>query len=523
MRCIFRGQNVSILHLRGPSDPWDPPITTFADAGGSLRTAPKMSLRNSCATYQNDLDTKMAGSLSMNNRKHDSNSVSLFVASGVNHPVNVNSANRELSPVRWCDREVDGVYLGRSGWVQVQQRSLDDSKNCKPIAATLPNRIKLSQYHYNSEPGEHTGDVRKDRPRPDYLPLPLDGSRARVSQKTPSPLLQEYDSLSPPSTTPIISPPPAFQDQGLDSNYKTRNLSGKPPFLARSKAIVDCESPPDSTPNKWNSWRLKKLTPSPASSQQHILLNSQTKSLEDNVPYGTRRNQFQRFAESSTSSSSSSFGFRSLDGSVGRNPALPRLNKADSSVDCDEEEGGDDYHRSRARMISPPPDSYQNGERVSPNAFRRRGSQRGPRTPSSEINGKKQRSSSSSDSCSSCERKSPSTNYRRLTHRQSRGDIQSNPWDVRNSRVRRSRSLQLPEKRSSSVPGAATPSSSRSSKEYLSPDYPLYSNFKNGGTNSNHSGSYRVVVKVNGEAINMPDRPRRFSQSKYSLKDVRTP
>lgn len=534
---------MSILHLRGgPPESWDPPITTFADAGGSLRTAPKMSsLRGGSGTIPSlkfssegtprqkslsNVTNHVSGTLPSNYRRRESNSsgaVSLLIASGIGSSATLSGSTRELSPVRWCDREVDGVYLGKSGWVQVQQRSLDENRRSvitnkmvvtNSVTSTLPTRIKLADYHCsNSEPG-HFPEGRKDRPRPDYLPLPLEMPRNRKNDESPWPLAQEYDPISPPPITPIISPPPAFQDPGSAGKFqmppRPRTLSGKPPFLPRSKAVVDCESPPKSPPaGNWPSTlsnRFRRLTPSPVSA----------KSLEDG---GVKRTQFQRYNESSSSSSSASFGFRSLDNTVGRSSAMPRVNETDSSIEGYDDDGDDEDHRSRVRIKSPPPDGFLD-ERVSPNNLRHRNSQRshtGRRTPCSETNGVKKFNvrTSSSDSSSSCERKSPNATYRRFNQRQN----QSNAWESRNSRVRRSRSLQLPEKRSPIAPTVVTPSSSGGSREHLSPDYPFY---KNGVASPQYPqqspGQHRVVLKVNGEAVSTLDRQRRHLPSTLKQK-----
>lgn len=160
---------------------------------------------------------------------------------------------RELSPVRWCGSEDAGVYLGRSGWVQVQQHSLDEQRRaCRaanpsavPVreSRTIQNiRVRLADCHSTSEPG---------RRRPDTLALPR-GQKAEMLT-TPSPLLPAYDPSSPPPITPIISPPPAFQDM--------EPARHKPPHLSRSVAAVDADSPPLSPIT-----RFRHRTPSPKSS-----------------------------------------------------------------------------------------------------------------------------------------------------------------------------------------------------------------------------------------------------------------
>lgn len=140
--------------------------------------------------------------------------------------------------------KVDGVYLGRSGWVQVQQRSLDDNRRAtylqKARTTSLqqqpapPRRttINLSDYRFNSEPGK--GD------RPAYLSLPV------RDIATPSPAPEEE--FSPPSVTPIISPPPAFQDHGSRLTKSRTFFGGKTPFLPRSNAIEDSDASPPITP-----------------------------------------------------------------------------------------------------------------------------------------------------------------------------------------------------------------------------------------------------------------------------------
>lgn len=273
------------------------------------------------------------------------------------------NCSRELSPVRWCDREVDGVYLGRSGWVQVQQRSLDESRctkyeNLVTSAATgtlpLPRRMmaKLADYHCNSEPGK----CPLDRMRPDFLELcnqeyndPIMTSACTSPHSIP-------ESFSPPSITPIISPPPAFQDavgkkSSSFSRHSGRGSYGKAPFLPRSNAIVDSDiiSPPPSPPPHQVNWSslpsASRKSSAPISSrskrqnssqqqqqQQQQYRMAQAKSLEDQS--SSRRTQFaQRYAESS-SSSSSSMGFRSLDSCQVTKPAMPSLTEnTDSSIE----------------------------------------------------------------------------------------------------------------------------------------------------------------------------------------------
>ena len=128
---------MSILHLRSTSEPWESVTTT-----PSYTSRP--SSRSSVVGHMSSIPTlqvKYAGSNTSQprnanytslppSRRRDAGTAALFIAGNmsVDRGTNNGSCSRELSPVRWCDREVDGVYLGRSGWVQVQQRSLDENR-----------------------------------------------------------------------------------------------------------------------------------------------------------------------------------------------------------------------------------------------------------------------------------------------------------------------------------------------------------------------------------------------------------
>lgn len=400
------------------------------------------------------------------------------------------SCSRELSPVHWCEHEVDGVYLGRSGWVQVQQRSLDDRRTnyANKIGnnvGTLPlaRRTKLADYHCSkSEPGKCPDFSRLESQRPDYLAL----HNRRGDYDPPSNCSSPHDipeSFSPPSLTPIISPPPAFQDVGKRSS--SRHMSNatypKAPFLPRSNAIVDSDiiSPPPSPPHSrnWSSLpssvsrksttlSANKLRKTPnIQSQQYRM--AQAKSLEDQS--SSRRSQFaQRYMESS-SSSSSSMGFRSLDSCMNRT-TMPRLaENTDSSVEGydDDEDDLSTISPTIVPLHSSNESIRANGERISPGSRQNRhyrGQQTLRRSPGSSESGKQIsfNSSSSSSSSTSSERQARSPNFRRTTtpRQQNTRNITSSP-DSLQSRVRRSRSLQLPEKKS---PNTSGPNDHRSVK-----------------------------------------------------------
>lgn len=400
----FRGPNVSVLHLRSTSEPWESGIPASGYRGGSLRVS------------------------------------------------------RELSPVRWCDREVDGVYLGRSGWVQVQQRSLDENRrtgnyvppsNSPAISRAPSPRIKMADYHCSkSEPGVL---------RPGYLPLPKE-------IVTPASLdLSREEPITPPPATPIISPPPAFQDadRRFNSVPRPRTATSKPPFLARSNAVEVSppSSPPPTAVPRTSSLLRSELKTSPLSGtigknrwpnrspistpQQHC------KSLEDPRESISRRTQFQKY--DSSSSSSSSFGFRSLDGNLVARPggiAMPRLSETDSSLG-----GYGDEEDNMSPSLNPASYSTAAILNTSPDATRqpRQHHRQARRSPGSDGSGKKLGSRSSSSSSSSGSR-SPfrrSTSHTTATNNNIiNSNNNNNNRNNHNSRVRRSRSLQLPERKS---------------------------------------------------------------------------
>ena len=396
------------------------------------------------------------------------------------------------------------MYLGKSGWVQVQQRSLDDRRtnyanNIGTSIGTLPparrTTVKLADYHCSkSEPGKCPDFSRLESQRPDFLAL-----HGR-DYDPPSNCSSPHDipeSFSPPSLTPIISPPPAFQDVGKrsSSRHNLHTNYTKAPFLPRSNAIVDSDiiSPPPSPPphRNWSSLpsaaSRKSTNPSVNKPRKALNANStqqmhqeqlhqkqlhqqqkyrmaQAKSLEDQS--SSRRTQFaQRYKESS-SSSSSSMGFRSLDSCMNRT-TMPRLaENTDSSV-----EGYDDGDEDELSLISPTivplhssTESIRaNGERVSPASRQNRhyrGQQSLRRSPGSSESGKQMSfnsPSSSSSTSSSTDRqgRSPTPNFRRSnTSRQQNSRTLTASPDSLQSRVRRSRSLQLPEKKS---PGSSGP------------------------------------------------------------------
>ncbi|KAJ3640655.1 hypothetical protein Zmor_027203 [Zophobas morio] len=346
-----RGPNVSVLHLRSTAEPWEPrtsSVYTTASRTYPTKTVPTLTKHQSLSGPY-----KWANSSNFHSVSEVNNSSELFVGGTV---------NRELSPVRWCDREVDGVYLGRSGWVQVQQRSLDENRRTTytPLQQSRRTGIKLADYHFNSEPGKAPEGLSLPEPkasdttaRPIHLTLQ---AREVERRKTPSP---QPETFSPPPVTPIISPPPAFQDKDKNkkpSLVKTRTFFGKTPFLPRSNAIDSDEITPPASPKtaKWKSMsmptQMRKISQPPQVVPQVVPELKgfgripQTKSLEDTT--ATRRSLFvQRHGESS-SSSSSSMGFRSLDSCVNR-PAMPRLSEnTDSSIDVYEDADEEDNNSS---------------------------------------------------------------------------------------------------------------------------------------------------------------------------------
>lgn len=406
--------------------------------------------------------------------------------------------SRELSPVRWCDQEVDGVYLGRSGWVQVQQRSLDENRRTSysssvstSTTSSLPQYrrpgIKLADYHCNSEPGKCSEINRSlELQRPAYLPLKKrDIEYASTTTPTSSQSIPE--SFSPPPITPIISPPPAFQDR---VHIKARAMYGKPPFLPRSDAIIDSDiiSPPATPPPPPINWttlpdtkqnpsisiaRKTKLISSPVSSGHAYRSHSripQTKSLEEATT--NRRSQFVQRYKDSSSSSSSSLGFRSLDSCVSR-PIMPRLAEHSASLDMFEDADEEDNNSSSLNLsnvssiiLNSSPDSIvernASCEKTSPSGrgarliHHRLQSRRSPATSEASKQVTCSSPSSSSSSSSGFPARSPSGSgaaFRRPVVTRQHTPARSNSAQDDQQRVRRSRSLQLPEKRS---PGSAT-------------------------------------------------------------------
>lgn len=393
------------------------------------------------------------------------------------------SCNRELSPVRWCDKEVDGVYLGRSGWVQVQQRSLDENRRNTYVSteSLQPSKrigIKLADYHCKSEPSKYA-DLRSslEAQRPIYLPL-----RSRdfeVPTKSPSPQ-NVPENFSPPSVTPIISPPPAFQDKNTSSSKstKSRTFFGKAPFLPRSNAIVVDDISPPTSPKKitWNSVPIRRVKPPAPSAEQMRSYPRipQTKSLEDTT--ANRRTQFlQKYGESS-SSSSSSMGFRSLDSYVPR-VAMPRLSEnTDSSLDVYEDADDEDNNSSSINISMIPK------EKTSPSGRTTRLPYRVPirKSPATSDTTKQVSCPSPTSSTSSSGNEFPSRSPSG-TLQQIRRSAPARPYQIQEDpslRVRRSRSLQLPDRK-------PPPNFGRSpTNQKVSPQHP---------------DAHRVVVKVGNE------------------------
>ncbi|KAG8036655.1 hypothetical protein G9C98_003977 [Cotesia typhae] len=465
------------------------------------------SSRNRCQETQSQRRREATNSLLSGGR---STSGELFVSG---------NCSRELSPVRWCDHDVDGVYLGRSGWVQVQQRSLDENRkikyesnpqakctgNSNGVTGTIPlprrATVKLIDYHCsNSEPGKRSDYLRShtlDSHRPDFLKLNSSEYEPPSGCASPHSI---PESFSPPSITPIISPPPAFQDALQKRGTRSSRFSttfGKTPFLPRSNAIVDSDlisPPPSPLLNKnWSSSipsSTKKLSnisnksrsrcqgPSQGSGNSIVVIQSKqdskqprlasAKSLEDQS--SARRSQFaQRYLESS-SSSSSSMGFRSLDSCVNRVTMPCLAENTDSSIEGYEDGDEDDNPDSLLNSAVSSPGtlldfSFEgmiiNHERLSPSGRQSRlgrSHQASRRSPGSSDGGKLSfdsgsSSSSSSNSTDRIERSPTPNSYKRSNqsrqqHQGYRGTLALSPDSLQASRVRRSKSLQLPEKRS---------------------------------------------------------------------------
>ncbi|XP_011308183.1 uncharacterized protein RhoGEF3 isoform X2 [Fopius arisanus] len=492
--------NISILHLRGASstDSWE--------ASKACRARPTAYNRTSSIPNAKRHEPSPKGSVTSivnisspaaprnhhcregNHRRRDASNSFFTGSSGTSGELFISGeCSRELSPVRWCDREVDGVYLGRSGWVQVQQRSLDENRKSNyeakhqnqitntSTSGTIPlsrRAVKLSDYHCtNSEPGkcpDYTRSLTLDStPRPDFLKLQSADYEPPSGGTSP----HSIESFSPPSVTPIISPPPAFQD--VAKKTRSRNTGyPKAPFLPRSNAIIDSDviSPPASPPPKnWGSQTRKvsgtPIKPRPRRQSQMASGNHQkslgqdkyrllsAKSLEDQST--TRRIQFaQRYRESS-SSSSSSMGFRSLDSFVSRS-TMPRLaENTDSSVEGYEDGDEDDNPDSSLNLgvKSPSPlDSSPDGKTISQERLGRKPLRKSPGSSDAGKLSFDSTSSSSSPSSSSTSGtgRSPNSFKRSGQNRGHQGfrNTLGSPDSLQTSRVRRSKSLQLPEKRS---------------------------------------------------------------------------
>ncbi|XP_014470070.1 PREDICTED: uncharacterized protein LOC106742017 isoform X2 [Dinoponera quadriceps] len=525
---VDRGPNMSILHLRNTADPWEvgsqgssysvssnkSQTGSRGKSGGSARgsynrgsSIPSLKRHDTSTSTTSTSGLKHRqdghGQIPGSRRREATNSF-LSGNSGTSGELFISgNCSRELSPVRWCDQEVDGVYLGRSGWVQVQQRSLDENRrsnydnlvNATTGTLPLPRRaaVKLADYHCNSEPGKCPLEFsRLDSQRPDFLALHNQDYDSITTSACTSPH-NIPESFSPPSVTPIISPPPAFQDQvgrKSSSRHSGRSSYGKAPFLPRSNAIVDSDiiSPPPSPPPHQVNWsslpsrknsasasaRSKRQNSSQQQQQQQYRM-AQAKSLEDQS--SSRRTQFaQRYIESS-SSSSSSMGFRSLDSCVTKSVMPSLAENTDSSVEGYDDGDEDDNPSSSLNLslvsssavaLNSSTESIRaNGERISPNRQGRihRSQQGLKRSPGSSESGKQMfNSPSSSSSSSSSEgrqgRSSTPNPFRRVNiprQHQSARTNQVSP-DSHQSRVRRSRSLQLPEKRS---PGAGATGAQR--------------------------------------------------------------
>ncbi|XP_066138350.1 uncharacterized protein RhoGEF3 isoform X1 [Euwallacea fornicatus] len=492
-----RGPNVSILHLRSTSEPWDrgPPVpycsaarSYFASSRSTTTTSSTPSTGPPLMKHQS-----LGSSTGSNPAYKWSNSPSFHSGSEVNSPgifTFSGSYNRELSPVRWCDREVDGVYLGKSGWVQVQQRSLDDNRKASysiNLAKSLQSRrtgVKLANYHFYSEPNKFSEysrttsvesqsstepriesklDSRNSVPRPTALQLQQNHTYDR-KYKTPSPL---PDPGSPPSVTPIISPPPAFQDK-TGSPAKSRSFFGKAPFLPRSKAIEDSDNSPPTSPIGGGKWvttapnapllgkpktTVIKTSPGIEKPPRAVKKVPQTKSLEDTT--ASRRMQF-KHQYGSSSSSSSSMGFRSLDSCLNRtNSIMPRLlENADSAGDVCGDADEEDNNSSSINMTINLNTNLLQAEvnrKLSPSGRTNRLThyRNQPRRSPAGSDTKPSPASSSSSSNEFLSRSPPTPQHPTVIRRnapRSQFPPPKPPQEDPLSRVRRSRSLQLPER-----------------------------------------------------------------------------
>ncbi|XP_060525179.1 uncharacterized protein LOC132701359 [Cylas formicarius] len=510
----------ALVHLRGNTEPWERRTSSTyqatarsyfsANRSSTAANVPPLTKHQSLGTAQSK---KWTNSPSFHSRSEASPGIFTFGNAAY---------NRELSPVRWCDREVDGVYLGRSGWVQVQQKSLDDNRR-NSYAANFPSwlqsrrtGVRLAHYHFDSEPVKYCsiGGIpktqqqqqprsssvehhhQKQETRPSCLVLQtrdLEQRTAKTPSPPPPPPLPPPPPDSPPSVTPIISPPPAFQDQkkGAKSPMKTsRTFFGKTPFLPRSDAIVDSDnSPPPSPPHvgKWKTTapplplRVPKLQKNAEKPPRMFKKMPQTtKSLEETT--ASRRMQFKLQYGGSSSSSSSSMGFRSLDSTFNRTGnVLSRLSEhtdssADICADADDEDNNSSsinvatVNRTKgqqdaaSRKLSP---SGRGGRSVGHHRSQAR------RSPAGSDTNKPSPGSSSSSSSNEFLPRSPTAPAQQQQQQQVRRNATSrtyqnvvrSPQEDPAQKVRRSRSLQLPEKK-------PPPSFDRRESQKVSPQHP---------------------------------------------------
>ncbi|XP_066585015.1 uncharacterized protein RhoGEF3 isoform X2 [Prorops nasuta] len=557
-----RGPNVSILHLRGASDPWEVGSQSSAYSIGSNKSQSSIrgktagnsrgsytrgssipslkrpeltstaSVTSSLRQHKQHKQQDSHGQVSSLRRRDTGNSSISGNGGTTGDRYARGSCNRDLSPVRWGDGEVLGVYLNRSGWVQVQQRSLDDRRtsnyepdvtNAPTTAGTLPLPrrvpVKLAEYHCsNSEPGNGPQDFsRLDGQRPDFLALRGQDYESMGGSHTYSYTKSRNipESFSPPSITPIISPPPAFQDdQGRKSlplrhtsrrDYskclmRTNAIDSDVTNLSSSPGQISWSSLPSSVRKSSNVIMNRQRRQALPNTQQQQYRAAQAKSVEDQS--SSRRTQFaQRHIESS-SSSSSSLGVRSLDSCVNRS-TMPKLTEnTDSSVEDNEDDHFgpstqlDMLSSSLLALHSSSESIRANGDKTSP-------SNRQSRHHRSQQGLRRSPGTSESGSSSSVERQSRSITPNSLRSNNPGKQYQNsrNSPDSLQSRVRRSRSLQLPEKRS---PGAAIPQALR--------DYPKDSN-----------ESHRSTVKHSGdrgnERFKLHQLPSRKAQSTDSTLD----
>ncbi|KAF7265628.1 hypothetical protein GWI33_020969 [Rhynchophorus ferrugineus] len=535
---LLRGSNISILHLRSTSEPWEKEtVPNYSSAARSYFASSRSTTAASAPSAAPPLTKHQSlGSSTSSSATHKwTTSPSFHSGSEVNSPgifTFSGSCNRELSPVRWCDREVDGVYLGKSGWVQVQQRSLDDNRRASysiNLAKSLQSNrtgIKLANYHFSSEPNksssfsrtssvdprlesrpEPRSDPQPDTHRPAYLVLQNREYDRKI--KTPSPL-PESGSFSPPSITPIISPPPAFQDK-TKSPVKSRAFFGKTPFLPRSNAIEDSDNSPPRSPPIVSQWKTTAPNAPTLPKPKPVIKTSpgiekppratkkvpQAKSLEETT--ASRRMQFKQ-KYGSSSSSSSSMGFRSLDSCLNRTSSvMPRLSEnTDSSIDVYEDADEEDNNSSSVNMsmVNTAALQAEYNRKLSPsgrpnrlthyrNQIRRSpaGSDTNKHSPTSS-------SSSSNEFLSRSPTNNPQQPIRRPAPVRPYQPVKS-PQDDATQRVRRSRSLQLPER---------TPPPSFERAQKVSPQHP---------------DQHRVVVKVTGNH-QMPERKQYSVGSKQT-------